>query len=159
MLGLSVQGPVAGGLWSLAQSAAMGNTASALAFGSSVVTAAAAAAIPVAAVATVGEYMNAQTHTLDQTQPSESADGDWVLVWHNWVHGVHTRRFETLEGALECSKGGKRLRRMVVCLTSDDNEVVNEHGQANPWHEVCFQGENVLVDNAMRRALREYYKL
>ena len=157
MLGLSTHGPVAGGWWSLAQAAAMGNGASALALCSSVGVAAASVALPVAMAATFGEYAMAQTHTLDQAQPPTDPRSatPWILVWHNWIHGVHIRRFETLEGALECSRGGRRLRRMIVLVDPDGKEATNEHGQTNPWREVLFQGENVLVDNAMRRELRE----
>ena len=55
------------------------------------------------------------------------------------------------------SAGGRNIRRMIVKLTKKGAEqVTNEHGQTNPWHEVDFQGSNVLVDNSLRRFLAPF---
>ena len=102
------------------------------------------------------EYTDAQEHTLG---PGESEIRDeakpWILVWENWSHGVFFKSFESKESALACMTGGRKLRRMLVCLTPDDTMVKNEHGNLNPWVEHEFQGMNAFADNTMRRRLRD----
>lgn len=158
-IGFGAAGIRAGSLVATAQSVAMGGAGALTGVASGA--ALAAVALPVALTGAVmgNEYSSAQQNTLgDGDRPEALAgaarDNPWVLIWENWWHGVHFRLFNTRDEALAVSAGGLKIRRMIVCLDPDGNDVVNEHGQRNPWQEVDFQGENVLVDNTLRNRLR-----
>jgi hypothetical protein len=106
------------------------------------------------------EYEQAQDNTLGASDTVEALlkardKCGWVLVWENWGHGVFFRTFDTREEAVDCSRGGLKLRRMIVKLTADGAMVENEHKQLNPWVEHHFGGQNVLVDNNLRSKLRK----
>lgn len=103
------------------------------------------------------QYRQDQDHDLGEgDDPSALNDTEkpWVLAWENWIHGVSFKVFGTREQALEHSRGGLSLRRMIVHLDPHRVDIMNEHGQWNPWTEFDFDGTNCRADNNIRLKLR-----
>ena len=161
---LSTSGGMAGGsLVSILQSFGAGGAAgtAAVLSGTAIIggVIAAASTIGVTGAVLGGEYKQAQTKSLGDGDSDEKLslsrkNGGYVLMWENWVHGQFFRCFDTFEEALEVSNGGRKPRRMIVRLVKNgEPEITNDHNQTNPWKEVHFDGDNVLVDNTLRRFL------
>ena len=149
-MGVSASGPVAGGLFSVVQSVAMGGSMVPLV---APVMCVVAVGAPLTAVAmTAHEYNDAQTHTMGA--PTDLVPGDgYATVVHNWG-AVEIRSFASMELALESLRHGRKLRRFAVRLfLSGEVDVDNGHGWELPWVEEDHQGCRPGLDNEMRRAL------
>lgn len=151
LVGLSATGPVAGGLFAAAQSAAMGGSVAPLAAMGGI---AAAVVVPVAVGAGVAnEYVNSQQHGMGEPTPELTASPRFVLVAHNWGT-VEMREFATHNEARAAFDAGLNLRRFLVRV-HDANEADrdNGHGWMLPWHELRHDGWGSLLDNGMRHEL------
>lgn len=157
LVGLSPSGPVVGGLFATAQSAAMGGAVGPF------MGAAAPLAIPVAVaggmgaagVAVAAEYHDSQQHTMGPPNSGTTADR-FVLVCHNWGP-VEMRAFASEAEAMAAFHGGKRLRRFVARMHNDgEADADNGHGWHLPWDELAFGGWGFHLDNQMRHGLLEY---
>ena len=148
LVGLSSTGPVAGGLFAAAQSAAMGGSVAPLAAMGGI---AAAVVAPVAVGAGVAaEYANSQQHGMGEPTPQLTANPRFVLVVHNWGT-VEFREFATDEEARTAFDAGLNLRRFLVRV-HDTNEPDrdNGHGWMLPWHELRHDGWGSWFDYGMR---------
>ena len=147
-VGLSSTGPVAGGLFAAAQSAAMGGSVAPLATMGGL---AIAAVLPVAVAAGVAaEYVDSQQHGMGEPTPQLTANPRFVLVVHN-KGTVEFREFDTYDAARAACDAGRSLRRFIVRV-HDANEADrdNGHGWPLPWHELHHDGWGSLLDNGMR---------
>ena len=150
-MGITASGPVAGGLFASAQSAAMGGSVLPLLAWTGVP--ALAIGLPTAAVAlTYNEYADAQTHTMGV--PTGLLPGNvWVTMVHNWG-SVETRSFPTEAEAVANLRGGRNLRRFLVRLhQADEPEEDNSHGWFLPWSEQGHTGCRPDLDDELRREL------
>ena len=148
LVGLSSTGPVAGGLFAAAQSAAMGGSVAPLATMGGL---AIAATLPVAVAAGVAaEYADSQKHGMGDPTPELTGNSRFVLVVHNWGT-VEFREFATYDAARAAFDAGLNLRRFLVRV-HDANEADrdNGHGWPLPWHELNHGGWGALLDNGMR---------
>ena len=147
-VGLSSTGPVAGGLFASAQSAAMGGIAAPLVAMAGI---AAAVAVPVAVAAGVAsEYTDAQEHGMGEPTPNLSTNPQFVLLAHNYGT-VEMREYATYDEARQAFDAGRNLRRFLVRLHgTNDADLDNGHGWALPWHELNHDGWGALLDNGMR---------
>lgn len=151
LVGLSSTGPVAGGLFAAAQSAAMGGSAAPLAAMGGI---AAAVIVPVVVGAGVAnEYVSSQQHGMGKPTPQLTANPRFVLVVHNWGT-VELREFSTYNKARAAFDAGLNLRRFLVRI-HNANEVDrdNGHGWALPWHELRHAGNVAILDDGMRHNL------
>ena len=148
VVGLSSTGPVAGGLFAAAQSAAMGGSVAPLATMGGL---AIAATLPVAVAAGVAaEYADSQKHGMGDPTPELTANSRFVLVVHNWGT-VEFREFATYDAARAAFDAGLNLRRFLVRV-HDANEADrdNGHGWPLPWHELNHDGWGSWLDYGMR---------
>jgi hypothetical protein len=157
IVGLSSAGPIAGGIFAAAQSAAMGGSV-ATAMGGSVATAggiAAAAVLPLVAVAFVGaEYADSQQHDMGEPTDVLSPKPRFVLVVHNWWHGIELREFASYKEATRAFRGGRKLRRFLVRVhKAEEKNCDNGHGWSLPWTEYKHCGIGDVYDNDMRHLL------
>jgi len=157
VVGLSATGPVAGGLFATAQSAAMGGSVGPFAAAAApiVVPTMLAAAAAAAGGAVAAEYTDSQQHTMGPPTLGalDPLGAPFVLVVHNWGP-VEMRAFATEAAARQAFGGGRRLRRFVVRLhTAVEPHRDNGHGWALPWEELAFEGWGCHFDNEMRLAL------
>jgi hypothetical protein len=151
LVGLSSTGPVAGGLFAAAQSAAMGGSAAPLAAMGGI---AAAVIVPVAVGAGVAnEYVSSQQHGMGEPTPELSADPRFVLVVHNWGP-VEFREFATYNEARAAFDAGLDLRRFLVRVhDANEPDRDNGHGWLLPWHELNHAGNMAIFDDDMRKKL------
>lgn len=98
-----------------------------------------------------GKPADSEFHHLTNAQKTP-----FLLVYHNWRHGSIIQGFKTREEAEEKMKHHKGLRHMLCLYNHDGSDIENEWGQFNPWTELHFGGMNSLIDNAMRRLLRQF---
>ena len=154
-MGIAASGPVAGGMFATIQSVAMGG--SALPLVAPVLGAAAIVAPVIAATAlTIGEYSDAQTHTMGEVT-GISPGHAYATVVHNWGT-VELRSFQSMEAALESLRHGRKLRRFAARLfLSGEADVDNGHGWSLPWVEDGHEGCRPDLDNEMRRTLLEAF--
>lgn len=152
LVGLSSTGPVAGGLFAAAQSAAMGGSVAPLAAMGGI---AAAVVVPVAVGAAVAaEYADSQQHGMGEPTPQLSAKPRFVLVAHNWGT-VEFREFATYNEARAAFDTGRNLRRFLVRVhNANEPDRDNGHGWMLPWHERKHAGNMAILDNDMREKLR-----
>jgi len=150
--GLSSTGPVAGGLFAAAQSAAMGGTVAPLAAATCGI--AAAIVVPVAVGAgVVAEYANSQQHGMGDPTPELMASPRFVLVVHNWGT-VEMRPFAAYDEAHAAFDAGLNLRRFLVRVhNANEADRDNGHGWVLPWHELCHGGWGSFLDDGMRHEL------
>ena len=152
IVGLSSAGPISGGIFAAMQSAAMGGSAAPLAAAGGI---AAAVVLPLAAVAFVGaEYADSQQHDMGEPTGVLSPKPRFVLVVHNWWHGIELREFASFKEAIRALKGGRKLRRFLVRVhNAEEKTCDNGHGWSLPWteHQPCGWGDT--YDNDMRRLL------
>lgn len=148
LVGLSSTGPVAGGLFAAAQSAAMGGSAAPLA---GMVGIAAAVVAPVIAGAGVAaEYADSQKHGMGDPTPQLTANPRFVLVVHNWGT-VEFREFATYDAARAAFDAGLNLRRFLVRVhDANEPDRDNGHGWPLPWHELNHAGWGSWFDYGMR---------
>ena len=151
LVGLSSTGPVAGGLFAAAQSAAMGGSVAPLAAMGGI---AVAATLPVAVGAGVAaEYANSQQHGMGEPTPQLSANPRFVLVVHNWGT-VEFREFGNYDAARAAFDAGLNLRRFLVRVhNANEANRDNGHGWMLPWHELRHAGNMAWLDNGMRHEL------
>ena len=150
-VGLSSSGPVAGGLFAAAQSAAMGGSVAPLAAMGGI---AAAVIAPVAVGAGVAaEYANSQQHGMGEPTPQLTTNPRFVLVVHNWGT-VEFREFDTYNAARAAFDAGLNLRRFLVRVhNANEADLDNGHGWMLPWDELNHGGWGSLLDNGMRHEL------
>tara|TARA_B100000963_G_scaffold336362_1_gene331331 strand:+ start:254 stop:736 length:483 start_codon:yes stop_codon:yes gene_type:complete len=148
LVGLSSTGPVAGGLFAAAQSAAMGGSVAPLATMGGI---AIAATLPVAVAAGVAaEYADSQKHGMGDPTPDLTANSRFVLVVHNWGT-VEFREFATYDAARAAFDAGRNLRRFLVRVhDANEPDRDNGHGWPLPWHELNHDGFCAILDNGMR---------
>jgi len=151
LVGLSSTGPVAGGLFAAAQSAAMGGSVAPLAAMGGI---AAAAVVPVVVAAGVAaEYADSQQHGMGEPTPDLTANPRFVLVVHNWGP-VEFREFATYNAARAAFDTGRNLRRFLVRVhDANEPDHDNGHGWMLPWHERNHAGNMAILDNGMRHEL------
>tara|TARA_B100001057_G_C22859443_1_gene953889 strand:- start:3578 stop:4060 length:483 start_codon:yes stop_codon:yes gene_type:complete len=151
LVGLSSTGPVAGGLFAAAQSAAMGGSVTPLATMGGI---AIAATLPAAVVAGVAaEYADSQQHGMGDPTAELTANSRFVLVVHNWGI-VEMREFATYEAARAAFDTGRNLRRFLVRVhDANEPDRDNGHGWPLPWHELHHDGWGAILDNGMRHEL------
>lgn len=151
VVGLSSAGPVAGGFFAAAQSAAMGGSAAPLA--GMVGIAAAVAAPMIAGAGVAAEYADSQQHGMGEPTPQLSANPRFVLVVHNWGT-VEFREFATYDEARAAFDTGRNLRRFLVRVhNANEPDRDNGHGWMLPWHERKHAGNMAWLDNGMRHEL------
>ncbi len=148
VVGLSSTGPVAGGLFAAAQSAAMGGSVAPLATMGGL---AIAATLPVAVAAGVAaEYADSQKHGMGDPTPELTANSRFVLVVHNWGT-VEFREFATYDAARAAFDAGLNLRRFLVRVhDANEPDRDNGHGWPLPWHELNHDGWGSWLDYGMR---------
>ena len=147
LVGLSSTGPVAGGLFAAAQSAAMGGSVAPLAAMGGI---AAAAVVPVVVAAGVAaEYVDSQQHGMGEPTPQLTTHPRFVLVTHNWGT-VEMREFATHDEARAAFNTGRNLRRFLVRIHDDEADRDNGHGWLLPWHELRHAGNMAILDDGMR---------
>ena len=153
LVGLSSTGPVAGGLFAAAQSAAMGGSVAPLATMTGL---AIAATLPVAVAAGVAaEYADSQQHGMGEPTSALPANPRFVLVVHNFGT-VEFREFATYEEARAACDTGRNLRRFVVRVhDANEPDHDNGHGGPQPWHELHHDGWGSILDHGMRIELRK----
>lgn len=151
LVGLSATGPVAGGLFAAAQSAAMGGSVAPLAAMGGI---AAAVVAPVAVGAGVAaEYANSQQHGMGEPTPQLSDNPRFVLVVHNWGT-VEFRKFGNYDAARAACDTGRNLRRFLVRVhNANEPDRDNGHGWMLPWHELRHDGWGSWLDYGMREEL------
>lgn len=151
LVGLSSTGPVAGGLFAAAQSAAMGGSVAPLATMGGI---AIAATLPVVVAAGVAaEYADSQQHGMGEPTPELTANPRFVLVVHNWIT-VEFREFATYDAARAAFDTGRNLRRFLVRVhDANEPDRDNGHGWMLPWHERNHAGNMAIFDDDMRRKL------
>ena len=156
VLGLSSKGPIAGGLFAAAQSAAMiGSAAPAAGVVTAVVATAIAVVAPfIAAACVAAEYADSQRHGMGEPTTSElKQDSPFVLVVHNWGK-VEMREFHTYEEARKAFETGRKLRRFLARMHKEgEAERDNGHGWKLPWEELSHAGSMACLDNGMRTEL------
>jgi hypothetical protein len=153
LVGLSSTGPVAGGLFAAAQSAAMGNSVAPLAAMGGI---AAAVVVPVAVGAGVAaEYVDSQRHGMGKPTPQMTASPRFVLVVHNWGT-VEMREFAAYDEARAAFDAGLNLRRFLVRVhNANEADSDNGHGWSLPWYELHHAGWGSLLDDGMRHELHK----
>jgi len=155
-MGIAASGPVAGGVFSTIQSVAMGGSALPLVapvLGAAAISAAVVAPVTAAAL-TIGEYNDAQTHSMGEVTGISTGHA-YATVVHNWGT-VELRSFNSMESALESLSHGRKLRRFAARLfLSGEDDIDNGHGWKLPWVEDGHEGCRPDLDNEMRRALLE----
>ena len=106
-----------------------------------------------AAAATYALYADAQQHGMGEDTPV-AAGAQFVIVWHNWHHGVQRRSFAAEADAVAAFATGRMLRRILVRLHgTGEPDSDNGWGWHLPWTELDHAGCRPDLDNELRASL------